>query len=93
MKDMGVVDVTLGIKISRTPQGLVLSQSHYVDKMLKKYKKQDIVIAKISIGASLHLGKNNGDRILQLEYSRMSCIRLNIAYDVSKLSSYTSNPS
>ena len=36
MKDIGVVDVILGIKISRTPQRLVLSQSHYVDKILKK---------------------------------------------------------
>ena len=44
IKDMGVVDVILGIKIFRTLQGLVLSQSHYIDKMLKKYKKNDIVI-------------------------------------------------
>ena len=65
MKDMGVADVILGIKISRTPQGLVLFQSHYVDKILKKYTKHEIVIAKTSIDGSLHLSKNNGDiRIL-----------------------------
>ena len=71
MKDMGVADVILGIKISRTPQGLVLSQSHYVDKILKKYKKHEIVIAKTPIDGSLHLSKNNGDSIAQLEYSRI----------------------
>ncbi|KAL0560837.1 hypothetical protein IC582_001251 [Cucumis melo] len=100
MKDMGVADVILGIKISRIPQGLVLSQSHYVDKMLKKYKKHDIVNAKTSIDTSLHLGKNNGDSIAQLEYYRiigslmyiMSYTRPDIAYAVSKLSRYTSNP-
>ncbi|KAL0550095.1 hypothetical protein IC582_014593 [Cucumis melo] len=71
MKDMGVADVILGIKISKTPQGLMLSQSHYFDTILKKYKKHDIVIAKTPIDASLHLGKNNGDSIAQLEYSRI----------------------
>ena len=35
MKDMGVADVILGIKITRTPDGICLSQSHYVDKMMK----------------------------------------------------------
>ena len=100
MKDIGVADVILGIKISRTPQGLVLSQSHYVDKILKKYTKHEIVIAKTPIDGSLHLSKNNGDSIAQLEYSRiigslmyiMSCTRPDIAYAVSKLSRYTSNP-
>ena len=68
MKDMGVADVILDIKISKTPQGLMLSQSHYVDTILKKYKKHDIVIAKTPIDASLQLDKNNGDSIVQLEY-------------------------
>ena len=31
MKDMGLADVILGIKIIRTQNGLVLSQAHYVD--------------------------------------------------------------
>ncbi|KAL0541540.1 hypothetical protein IC582_021592 [Cucumis melo] len=35
MKDMGVADVILGIKISKIPQGLMLSQSHYVDTISK----------------------------------------------------------
>ncbi|KAF3620064.1 hypothetical protein FXO38_32572 [Capsicum annuum] len=32
MKDLGVADVILGIRIHRTPQGLELSQSHYIKK-------------------------------------------------------------
>ena len=37
MKDMGFVDVILGIKIIRTLDGLILSQSHYVDNILGKF--------------------------------------------------------
>ena len=57
------------------------------------------VIVKTTVDASLHLGKNIRDSIAQLEYSRiidslmyiMSCTCLDIVYDVSKLSHYTSN--
>ncbi|CAL9013656.1 unnamed protein product [Prunus brigantina] len=41
MKDLGVADVILGIKISRTSDGLVLSQSHYIEKILAKFSKYD----------------------------------------------------
>ena len=34
MKDMGLADVILGIKISKSSNGLILSLSHYVDKIL-----------------------------------------------------------
>ena len=37
MKDLGVADVILGIKITRTSDGLVLSQSHYIKKVLEKF--------------------------------------------------------
>ena len=37
MKDLGLVDVILGIKIKRTSYGLILSQSHYVDTILGKF--------------------------------------------------------
>ena len=39
MKDLGVTDVILGMKISRKSDGLVLSQSHYIKKILEKFKK------------------------------------------------------
>ena len=91
MKDMGVTDVILGIKISRTLQELVLSQSHYIDKIVKKYTKHDIVIPRTPIDGSLHSSKNNGDSTAQLEYSRIigslmyiiSCTRPDIAYAIS----------
>ena len=30
MKDLGVADLILGVRIIKTPQGLALSQSHYI---------------------------------------------------------------
>ena len=34
MKDMGVADIILGIKITRTPDEVSLFQSHHVNKMI-----------------------------------------------------------
>ena len=42
MKDPRVVDVILGIKITKTPGGISLSQSHYVDKMIERFKDHGI---------------------------------------------------
>ena len=88
------------IKLIRTSDGLVLSQSHYVDNILEKFDKDNSRIAKTPVDVSLHLSKNKGESISQVEYSRVigsliyltSCTRLDISYLVSKLSSYTSNP-
>ena len=98
-KDLGVVDVILGIKISRTSGGLILSQSHYIEKLLDKLDKDESNIARTPIDINLHLSKNIGQSISQLEYSRiigslmyvMNCTRPDIAYSISKLSRYTSN--
>ena len=42
MQDFRVADVILGIKIIRTPDGISLSQSHYVDKMIERFKDHGI---------------------------------------------------
>jgi len=38
MKDNGIVDVILGIRILRTPRGLAFPQSHYIEKIHDKFK-------------------------------------------------------
>ena len=100
MKDMGLANVILGIKIKRTSKRLILSQSHYVDNILEKFDKDNSGIVKTLVDVTLHLSKNKGESVSQVEYSRvigslmylMSCIRPDIAYAVNKLSRYTSNP-
>nr|GEX28803.1 zinc finger, CCHC-type [Tanacetum cinerariifolium] len=41
MKDMGEADVILGIKIKRENKGIVITQSHYIEKILKKFNRED----------------------------------------------------
>ena len=97
-KDLGVADVILGIKITRTPDGISLSQSHYVDKMIERFKDHGIKENTNPCLPYVHLHKNTGSEIRQLEYSQiigslmylMNCTRPDIAYAVSKLSRYTS---
>nr|GEW45872.1 zinc finger, CCHC-type [Tanacetum cinerariifolium] len=99
MKDIGLADVILGIKIIRTQNGLVLSQAHYVDKILNTHNAGDFGLARTPIDTSLHLSKNKGVGVAQLEYSRiigmlmylMTSTRPDLAYVVSRLSRYTSN--
>ncbi|KAL0320072.1 UNVERIFIED_CONTAM: Retrovirus-related Pol polyprotein from transposon TNT 1-94 [Sesamum radiatum] len=101
MKDMGLADVIFGIKISKTSDGLALSQSHYVENILKKFKAYDSPPAKTPVDLNLHLAKNKGEPEGQIEYSRiigslmyiMNCTRPDIAYAVNKLSRFTSNSS
>lgn len=100
MKDLGVADVILGIKIIRTPKGIQLSQSHYVKKVIERFKNYGIKEATNPFSPSVHLHKNTGESVMQLEYSRvigclmyiMNCTRPDIAYAVNRLSRYTSNP-
>ena len=58
MKDLGIVDVILGMKIKRISYGLHLSQSHYVNNILGKFAKDNSSIARTPIDVTLHLSKN-----------------------------------
>ncbi|XP_077231988.1 uncharacterized protein LOC143865549 [Tasmannia lanceolata] len=101
MKDLGLADVILGIKIIRNSEGTVLTQSHYVKKILKKFNKFDCTPLSVPYDPSSKLKKNTGKSISQLEYSRiigslmylMNCTRPDIAYAVGRLSRYSRNPS
>ena len=55
MKDMGPDDVILGIKLIRTSDGLIQSQSHYVDNILGKFDKDNSRIARTLIDVTLNL--------------------------------------
>ncbi|GJU90938.1 retrovirus-related pol polyprotein from transposon TNT 1-94 [Tanacetum coccineum] len=93
MKDMGLADVILGIKIIQTQNELVLSQAHYVDKILNTHHAGDSGLARTLIDTSLHLSKNRGVGVAQLEYSRiigmlmylMTSTRPDLAYAISRL--------
>ncbi|GKC35198.1 zinc finger, CCHC-type containing protein, partial [Tanacetum coccineum] len=100
MKDMGEVDVILGIRIKYESNGIAISQSYYIEKVLKKFNYFDYTLVSTPMDISEKLMSNNGLSVSLLEYSRvigcliyvMTCTRPDIAFDVGKLSMYTSNP-
>ena len=67
MKDMGLVNVILGIKIIRTSYGLMLSHSHYVNNILRKFDKVNFGITRTPIDVTLHLSKNKRESVSQVE--------------------------
>ncbi|GJU02551.1 zinc finger, CCHC-type containing protein [Tanacetum coccineum] len=93
--------VILGIKIKRENKGIVITQSHYIEKILKKFNREDCSPVSTPMDPVEKLKPNTGKPVDQLEYSRaigclmyaMTSTRPDIAYAVGRLSRFTSNPS
>ena len=102
MKDLGEANVILGMKISRTSNGIFVDQSHYIEKILKKYNYFDCKPASIPFDSNVHLfpTKDENDIYNQKEYASIigslryatDCTRLDIAYAVGVLARFTSKP-
>nr|GEV14712.1 zinc finger, CCHC-type [Tanacetum cinerariifolium] len=101
MKDMGEADVILGIKIKRVNKEIVITQPHYIEKILKKFNREDCSLVSTLMNLVENFKPNTGKPVDQLEYSRaIGCLmyvmistRPDIAYAVGRLSRFTSNPS
>ena len=101
MKDLGVANTILGIKIHRLDGAYVISQSHYIELILEKFNHLFGKVSAIPYNPILKLGINKGRCVSQLEYSQvigslmyaMHCTRPDIAFAVGKLSRYPSCPS
>ncbi|GKB22210.1 zinc finger, CCHC-type containing protein [Tanacetum coccineum] len=99
MKDMGEADVILDIRIKHKSNEITISQSHYIEKVLKKFNYSDCTPVSTPMDTCEKLMPNKGQVVSQLKYSRvigclmyaMTCTRPDIAFDVGKLSRYTSN--
>ena len=99
MKDMGVADVILGMRIRRQSSNIILTQSHYIEKILKKFNQFDCTPVSTPFESQIRLFPNTGRAISQLDYARIIgnlmyaiiCTRPDIAYAMGKLSRYTSN--
>ncbi|GKA19315.1 zinc finger, CCHC-type containing protein [Tanacetum coccineum] len=101
MKDMGEANGILGIRIKHECNVIAISQSYYIEKVLKKFNYFECTLMITSMDKIKKLMPNNGQAVYQLEYSRvigclmyvMTYARPDIAIVVGKLSRYTSNPS
>ena len=101
IKDMGEADVILGVGIIRGKKGLTITQSHYIEKILKRFNCEGCGPVCTPMEASIKMKTHLGKPVNQLEYSRaigclmyaMTSSRPDIAYAIGKLSRFTSNPS
>jgi hypothetical protein len=99
MKDMGEADVILNIKLIKGENGITLTQSHYVEKVLSHFGYKDSKPSPSPYDPSLVLQMNKRIGRDQLRYSQMigsllylaSVTRPDISFAVSKLSQVTSN--
>ena len=100
MKDMGVDDVILNIKLLRDGNdGVTLVQSHYVEKILSHFGYSDCKSAPTPYDPSVMLQKNQRITRDQLRYSQIisslmylaTAKRHDILFVVSKLSRFVSN--
>ena len=90
----------MGIKIIRSSNVLTLTQSSYIEKVLKRIGHFDDKPAPTPFDPSIKLMRNCSDVLDQLTYSQivgslmyaMHCTRLDIGYAVGTLSKFTSNP-
>jgi len=100
MKDLCLVDVILGIKLINKDDGMVLTQSHYVEKLLKKFNYFDVKPVSTPSDSSIRLKKNLSKEISSHKYSQIigyllhltNFSRPHIAYIVGRLGRYTNNP-
>ncbi|XP_070019055.1 uncharacterized mitochondrial protein AtMg00810-like [Nicotiana sylvestris] len=102
MKDLDEAYFILGMKITRTCDGIFLDQSHYVEKILIKYSFIDCKHVLTPFDSSIHLFpvQSNNDVINQKEYASLigslrhvtDCTRFDIAYTVEVLSRFTIKP-
>ena len=100
MKDLGPVDVILGIKLIKKDDGIVLTQSHYVEKLLKKFNYFDVNPVSTPYDPAVKLKKNTDEGVSQHKYAQIigsllhlsNFSRPDIAYAVGRLGRYTHNP-
>ena len=100
MKDLGEVNMILGIKVIKSENGIMLSQEHYVERLLKKFECWETTPVATPYDANSKLKKNNGEPVAQSKYAQiigslmhlMNFTRPDIAYVVCRLSRYTHNP-
>ncbi|GJY64458.1 zinc finger, CCHC-type containing protein [Tanacetum coccineum] len=63
MKDMGEDDVILGIRIKHESNGITIPQSHYIEKVLKKFNYFDCTLVDTLMDTSKKMMCNNVSKL------------------------------
>ena len=61
----------LGIKITRDSDHIILSQGHYIERMLKRFGHFDYTPVFTPYDGSIHLRKNKEESVSQSEYAQI----------------------
>lgn len=110
MKDLGEASYILGIRIYRdkTKRLIELSQTKYIERVLKRFNTEDSKRGLLPFRHGIHLSRDmcpktqeERDRMSRIPYASaigslmyvMLCTRLDITHTVSVTSRYQSNPS
>ena len=97
MKDKGMANVVLGIRIIRRNEDIALSQSHHIQNMVKKFGKSECTPISTPYDSNLRLVPNENKPVAQLEYARViviyatMCTRPNKPFAIGKLSQSTTS--
>jgi hypothetical protein len=67
---MGRTNVILDIKGLRDNDCIILCQTYYVEKMLKRFEHFDYATMSTPYDSKIHLIKNHGDAVLQEKYEQ-----------------------
>ncbi|GJR99359.1 zinc finger, CCHC-type containing protein [Tanacetum coccineum] len=94
MKDLGEDDFILGIKILRKENRLMLTQSQYIKKILKRFDSFNFfpvstpfeVGSKLTYNTSRILAQNKYAKVIGILMYAMTCTRPDIAYAIGRLS-------
>ena len=109
MKDLGEASYILGMKIyrDRSKRMLGLSQSMYIDTVLKQFSMENSKKGYLPIGHGINLSKRDcpttpqeRERMSRVPYASvvgsimhaMTCTRPDVAYSIDVVSRYQSDP-
>ena len=100
LKDLGQVTHFVGVEVTRTTEGLHLSQGAYIKDVLDRVKMQDAKGTPTPMLANLKLSKDDGNPMVDgklyrstvgaLQYATLT--HPEISFSVNKVSQYMANP-
>ena len=100
MKDLGVLKYFLGLEITRSSIGIVLSQRHYTLQLLDNARFQTSKPVSVPMDPKVHLSTTDSDLLLDVSQCRrlvgrllyLTLLRPDITFAVHMLSQFISQP-
>ncbi|MBW0477923.1 hypothetical protein O181_017638 [Austropuccinia psidii MF-1] len=72
IKDLGLADLLLGVKVNQLQQCITLNQQHFIESLLHSYRMQECKIVSTPLVPNLHLGPATEDERKSFEPIELS---------------------